>query len=546
MPTCLTCDSPVEPDHRFCPSCGAPLTPDLAAPGRKTITILFCDLEGFTRFGEQFDPETQLQVIGRYYDALRPVIRAHGGRPQKYIGDAIQALFGVPQLHEDDALRAARCALAMREALSALNPELGSHWNVHLRARYGIATGEVAVGSVDGQRFFALGDAVNVASRLETAAPLDEILVDANTARLLSGHARLGPAEPLALKGKAAPVLACRLLGLTPDADAAATRLVGRVAERTALHTALAAVSATRHGAVRTVVGPAGIGKSSVVRAFMREAEPHARVVFGRCLPYGEGVTLRPLAEIVERLAGGTGRRAIAAVMGDDEDAEDVAARISLAVGFTDGPVALDDVLWAARRLLEAAARVRPLVVVIEDIHWAEPTLVNLLDHVAASARDVPLLMVCLARPEWLEREDRIEGEIELALGPLSDPEAERLLDQAGEEQRTLTPERARRGRGKPAVPGAARRAGRGGRDDAPAGDGPGRAGRTRGRARLGRTRGDRLRVGRGSHVPGRRHRAPALRASCRHARRVPDRADRPRHDPRGRRRLPLLARAAA
>ncbi|MDA0179965.1 AAA family ATPase [Solirubrobacter phytolaccae] len=441
---CLTCDRAIEPDHRFCPRCGTALAPDAAAPGRKTITILFCDLEGFTSFGERFDPETQLQVIGRYYDALRPVIQAHGGRPQKYIGDAIQALFGVPQLHEDDALRAARCALAMREALTKLNVELGAQWGVTLRARYGIATGEVAVGSVDGQRFFALGDPVNVASRLETAAPLDQVLVDARTASLLDGHAVLGPAEPLRLKGKSAPVLACRLRGLIDhddDAHEAAPRaLVGRATELAALHAALDHACERRRATVRTVVGPAGIGKSSLVRRFMDEVEPRGRAVFGRCLPYGEGVTLRPLAEIVERLAGGTDRRTIAAVLGDDEDARRVAARISLGVGFTEGPVPFDEIVWAARRLLEAAARERPLVVVVEDVHWAAPTLVELLDHVAATAREVPLLIVGLARPEWRERADRITGEVTLPLGPLSAHEAERLLapeDALTAEQRT-------------------------------------------------------------------------------------------------------------
>src|SRR4051812_37433509 len=204
MPTCTTCGTSIAADARFCSGCGASIAPGDAVPTRKTVTVLFCDLTDFTPLTEQLDPESLHQVMARYFKAMRGAIEHHGGRVEKYIGDAIMAIFGVPQLHEDDALRAARCALEMRGALGELNRELESGWGVTLHARYGLSTGEVAFARVGHHPFFALGDAVNVAQRLETAAPPDEILVGPQTARLLRDLARLEPLEPLRLKGKAA------------------------------------------------------------------------------------------------------------------------------------------------------------------------------------------------------------------------------------------------------------------------------------------------------------------------------------------------------
>src|SRR6266536_738400 len=235
MPACPACGASNAADARFCSSCGASLAPDAALPTRKTVTILFSDLSGFTALTERLDPESLHEVMARYFNAMRAAIDHHGGRVEKYIGDAIMAVFGVPRLHEDDALRAARCALEMRDALTDLNRELQSGWGVTLHARYGISTGEVAFARVGAHPFFALGDAVNVAQRLETAAPADEILVGPQTARLLSRKVRLQPLEPLDLKGKAAPVAAWRLVGLLPLGEAArdapAARMVGRTRE---------------------------------------------------------------------------------------------------------------------------------------------------------------------------------------------------------------------------------------------------------------------------------------------------------------------------
>ena len=231
MQACSACGASNVADARFCSACGVPLASDPGTLTRKTVTILYSDLAGFTALGERLDPEPLHEVMARYFTAMRAAIDRHGGRVEKYIGDAIMAVFGVPHLHEDDALRAARCALEMRAALTALNRELESVWGVTLHARYGLSTGEVAFARVGAHPFFALGDAVNVAQRLESAAPADEVLINRQTARLLGGIARLQQLDPLTLKGKSEPVPAWRLVELLPADEAAGNappaRMVG-------------------------------------------------------------------------------------------------------------------------------------------------------------------------------------------------------------------------------------------------------------------------------------------------------------------------------
>jgi class 3 adenylate cyclase/tetratricopeptide (TPR) repeat protein len=412
------------------------------------VTVLFCDLTDFTPLTERLDPESLHEVMARYFRTMRSAVERHGGRVEKYIGDAIMAIFGVPQLHEDDALRAARCALEMRDTLSALNRELQSGWGVTLHARYGLSTGEVAFARVGAHPFFALGDPVNVAQRLETAAPPDEVLVGPQTARLLRDVARLQPMPRLTLKGKAEPVSAWLLLGMLPAGattrDPPTTGIVGRHRELRILHAALDDVAAERRSRSITVLGPAGVGKSSLVRRFVADAELSATAVFGRCLSYGEGITFWPLAEVVEQLAGGADEAAIADLLGDDEEGRWVAARVARAVGFAPGAASIEEIQLGVRRLLEAAARRRPLILVIEDIHWAEPTLLDVLEHVAGHARGVPLLVVCTARPELLTRRSTSPVADVVRLNPLSERESVTLLEQLDPTAELDAEERAR------------------------------------------------------------------------------------------------------
>jgi class 3 adenylate cyclase len=408
MPTCTTCGSPIAVDARFCARCGAPVEPGGSAPARKTVTVLFTDLTDFTPLTERLDPESLHQVMARYFTAMRSAIERHGGQVEKYIGDAIMAIFGVPQLHEDDALRAARCALEMRNSLGVLNRELRAGWSVTLHARYGICTGEVAFARVGQNPFFALGDPVNVAQRLETSAPPDEVLVGQETAHLLRDVAELEPMEPMALKGKAKPVSAYRLLAVAPTDDVprgpAAPGMVGRERELRVLRAALDDVTSERRSRAITILGPAGVGKSRLVRSFAAEAEALATVAVGRCLPYGEGITFWPLEQVVEQLAGRTREAAIATLLGDEREAQWLAARVARAIGWSSGSAQIDEIQLGVRRLVEAAARDRPLVLVIEDIHWAEATLLDVLDHIATHVTGVAFLLVSIARPELLAR----------------------------------------------------------------------------------------------------------------------------------------------
>jgi predicted ATPase/class 3 adenylate cyclase len=439
MPTCPRCGRAAPDEAAFCSACGARLTGNgpAAAQARKTVTVIFADVSGFTALGERLDPESLQQVIARYFAEMRQVVARHGGSVEKLIGDAVMAVFGVPVLHEDDALRAARAALEMRDALEVLNEALAQQWDVRLQTHTGLNTGEVVVSdSADGGSL-TYGDTVNVAQRLEAAAAPGEILVGSVTARLLQGVGRLTAVRPLRVKGKTDPVAAWRLLGIGEDerhTTGAAADLVGRDAELADLLTAYERVVAGRRPAMVTITGAAGIGKSRLARALVERLSDRAAVVAGRCLPYGEGITYWPLAEIVRRLAGRAEETAIAEAAGGGPEGQAIAERLVRVIGIATGGVPVEEAHWAARRLLEIRAAQRPLIVMIDDLHWAEPSLLDLVEHVVTLADEVPLLLICLARtelhdrrPTWFDHDGRTS---ELALGPLAPDDAATLLDQ--------------------------------------------------------------------------------------------------------------------
>jgi class 3 adenylate cyclase/tetratricopeptide (TPR) repeat protein len=420
---------------RFCSACGAPLggAYGRTVHSRKILTVMFADVVGFTSLAERIDPEALQLVMSRYIAEMRQIIVRHGGTIEKLMGDAIMVIFGVPVIHEDDAARAAQCALEMHSVLETLNEEIEARWGERLQIHIGLNTGEVMVGPGDDGQTMTYGDAVNVAKRLQEAAQ-GEILVGPLTAQLLDGVGHLTPVAAMQLKGKVAPVEAWRLRRTDEGSQRppGPTRaLVGRRDELATLRATFDRVVATATPAAVTVTGGAGIGKSRLVGELLDDVGDDAAVVAGRCLPYGEGITYWPLAEIVRRLAGRPEVSAIAEIAGGHEEAQTIARHVARVVGITPGTVAPDEAHWAVRRLLEIRAANRPLIVVIDDIHWAEPTLLDLLDHVATVARDVPLLLVCLTRPELLER-GGIPGASAsstiLALGPLPDEDAAELL----------------------------------------------------------------------------------------------------------------------
>src|SRR5215208_1008438 len=406
MPACARCGESNGGDAAFCGRCGARLTPDPApATARKVVTVLFSDVSGFTALGERLDPESLQQLMSRWFGETRRIVEHHAGTVEKYMGDAVMAVFGVPVVHEDDAVRAARAALEMHDTLGHLNDEIEQRWGVRLEIHTGLNSGEVVVGSAPGGDLSTVGDVVNVAQRLEASAPPGEVLVGQETARHLGELAELDAVDPLTLKGKSLPVSACRLRSVRSERAASPTRpsppFVGRDRELESLRGAFDEVVAARQPRLVTVVGPAGIGKSRLVAALLDHVRGQATAAVGRCLPYGDGITYWPVAEIVRGLAGAPTQPAVASLIGGSspyEESELIAARISGAAGFARGTVSVEEVQWAVRKLMERIARDRPLVIAFEDIHWAERSMLDLIDHVAAGSAEVPLLVVCLAR----------------------------------------------------------------------------------------------------------------------------------------------------
>ncbi|MDX6541673.1 MAG: hypothetical protein QOI71_3283, partial [Gaiellales bacterium] len=309
MLICASCGQTNPAEARFCFACGVGLD---GVPGgrdlRKTVTVLFSDVTGSTAIGELLDPETLRRLMQRWYDEMKAVCESHGGRVRELIGDAVMAVFGVPIVHEDDALRAVRAAADMRERLETLNDELERDFSLRLRSRTGVNTGEVIVREPDPTGALALGDAVNVAARLQGAAEPGEVLIGLATYGVVNDAVRVDMVEPLALKGKAGPVAAFRLVEVLPHAEALLRHfempLVGRELEFGQLRQAFQRAVRERRCHLVTVFGQAGIGKSRLSQEFARSVERDAGVLMGRCLSYGKGITYWPVREIVAQATG--------------------------------------------------------------------------------------------------------------------------------------------------------------------------------------------------------------------------------------------------
>jgi class 3 adenylate cyclase/predicted ATPase len=341
---------------------------------RKVVTVLFCDVVGSTALGESVDPEALQALLARYFERMSGIVEAHGGTVEKFIGDAVMAVFGVPVAHEDDALRACRAAVEMRDAL----PELG------VEGRVGVNTGEVLTGT---EERLATGDAVNVAARLEQAAEPGEVLIGGETLALVASAVEVGEERALELKGKGQPVAAYPLLAVREAAERShASRFVGRERELQQLVDAWDRALAGPRCELVTVVGDPGVGKSRLVAEALEQIS--ARVVRGGCLSYGEGITYWPVVEVVKQLDA----------LPSDEAA---ATAIGSLLGENDAGSGTDEIGWAFRKLLEDQA---PLVVVFDDIQWGEETFLKLVESTALLSTDAPLLLLCMARPELLDR----------------------------------------------------------------------------------------------------------------------------------------------
>lgn len=435
-------------EHRAEPGAGArpsPGAPDLgrappdadgAHSARRLVSIVFAEIAGSTGLAERLDPESMHSLLDRYSEVCGAVIERHGGMVEGFTGDSVVGVFGRAGVHEDDALRAVRAAVELREAGAALSAELERDPGVRLGMQLGVESGEVFVSAGARRSEFAAGDAFNVAARLEGTATEGEILLGDNVYRLVRGAVRAERLEPRSLRGRTAKVQVWRLLDLVADGEAiersARSWFVGRVPELAALRAAFARARDEQACQAVTVVGAAGIGKSRLARELVAEVASDATVLVGRCPSYGEGVTYRPLAEIVGQLGGDPRER-----VGELLDGEEPVARMVLgAIGLLRGAAQAEETVWAVRRMFERVARDRPLVVVVDDVQWAEAALLDLLEYLVAFSSGHAILLLCLTRPDLMEARPgwgapRPNTSL-LVLDALSEAEARQLVENAG------------------------------------------------------------------------------------------------------------------
>ncbi len=452
MASCPACGKELPGEFPFCPFCTAPLSEQPAAPvreERKVVSVLFCDLVGFTAASEAADPEDVRARIRPYHARLRSEIEGYGGTVEKFVGDAVMAVFGAPVAHEDDAERAVRAGLGILEAIGELNegdPDLD------LQVRVGINTGEavVALGARPEQgEGIVTGDVVNTAARIQGAAPVNGVAVGEQTFRATSRVFEYEPLEPARLKGKAEPLSlwvarAARARFGTDISRQYTTPLVGRELEKPLLIGTFERAAQQRSVQLVTVVGEPGVGKSRLVAelfAYLKTKPELTRWRQGRCLPYGEGITFWALGEIVKAEAGILESDSVevaaakleAAVSPEEPERQWLLQRLGPLVGVEAGsPAERQELFTAWRRFLEGLAAARPSVLVFEDLHWADEALLAFLEHLAEWAEGVPLLMLCTARPELYERHPGWAGGIRNAttinLPPLSDKETAELV----------------------------------------------------------------------------------------------------------------------
>lgn len=401
---CTSCATEIPSGARFCPGCGTPQHREIHET-RKTVTIVFCDLSGSTAMSERIDAESLRGVLLRYFELMSSCLVRHGGTVEKYIGDAVMAVFGIPVVHEDDALRAVRAASEMCAAVVTLNEDLVREVGVRIAIRVGVNTGEVvAVDGATGGQALVAGEAVNVAARLEQHSGPGTVLLGHSTYRLVNGAVLADEVPPLTVKGKSEPVRAWRLREVLPGTPPVPRRfdvpLLGRELETSQLALLLSGVRRTRSCHICTVFGDPGIGKTRLVQEFVATVPSgEAYVATGACPAYDAG-TLAPFDSVLTGLLGVAGLADLPEAFADVP-----AAAATLAGVLRDGATGTDaeDAFWAIRVAIEAVARQRTVIVVIDDLQWASPGLLDLLTHLADRLHGVPVMFLCLARVELLD-----------------------------------------------------------------------------------------------------------------------------------------------
>ena len=439
-------------------ACGARLAAAFGSDERKPVSILFTDVAGSTSLAERLEPEAVRRVMLSYFEAASRVVERHGGTVEKFIGDAVMAVFGVPIAFEDHAERAVRAALELQDELDRLNAELQRGWGVQIAIRTGVNSGEVVAGDASAGQALVTGDPVNVAARLQQAAAAGETLIGEGTRQLVGETVEAEPLAPLRLRGKSQTVAAWRLIATGAGRAADAGPMLGRDDQLRVLREAFERVAYERSPQRVVVVGAPGIGKTRLVREAGDALSERASVLVGRCLPYGEGITFWALGEIVRQLAGGEDpRAALERALAPDPRAALLAERVLQAAGLEEATTSREDLTAAVRDFFTELSRRRPLVLVLEDLHWADPALLDLVEHLLEHSTGTPLLLVCVARQELLDERPawgrETHDSVMLELGPLSPADTRALIrgllpaDVATEEVREQL---ARRAEGNP------------------------------------------------------------------------------------------------
>ncbi|MFC1411293.1 adenylate/guanylate cyclase domain-containing protein [Streptacidiphilus sp. N1-12] len=440
---CGTCGSDSVAESRFCSMCGASLAAGAHGSDiRRHVVILFADLEGFTSLSEGLDPEVLRAVMDRYFRLCSQLIWNYGGTTEKFIGDAVMAVFGIPLSREDDALRAVRSAVGIVTELQELNRELISEYGIDLSVRIGVFSGPVSASYDLGGDFRIVGDTVNTASRLQSSARPNEVLVGESVAQVVRARMALEEVDPLRVKGKEAPLRAWRVLSDGPSEEAVAVRsapLIGRDAELQQLRHTYDSALLRGRGCMVTLLGPPGIGKSRLAAEFQESVADTPgggpTVLLGHVHSYGKGMTYRPIAEMLESAKGAW---AAFQVKGDKDPVARQAAEYLQGISRRDDGLAhgaeVEDISWALRVFLGSIADRGPLVLVWEDLHWAEPTLLDVIEYLSEELGDLPVMHICLARSELLELRPSWSGgrpgAVTLELLPLSEDETRYLVSE--------------------------------------------------------------------------------------------------------------------
>jgi class 3 adenylate cyclase/tetratricopeptide (TPR) repeat protein len=454
MRICPSCNVEVAESGRYCSACGTRLQVSASAQRQElqAITVVFCDLVDSTGLTTGLELLPLQRTLDRFYEMAQRIFIGHGGQVGTRGGDGFMGVFGIPTAHDDDALRAVRAAAELQDGMSVLSAEVRERHNLPLAARIGINTGRVLIRS-EGSSVEELvtGPPVILARRLEDNADPGGILIGEETYALVRDAVRADRSEPLQLKGFQEPVVAWRVNEVVPDVPGRIRRLdrpiIGRWLEQRLLWDLFERTIADRCCHLVAVLGPAGIGKSKLVEEFVQALGSQAMVLRGHCLPYGDSVTFWPIMEVVTQAAGiaptdpeEVAYERLAAPLRDSDRAREITLRVAHLIGLEARAGLPGDSFSALQAYLEALARRHPVVVFIDDMHWAEPSLLDAIEHIAEHAKG-PIMLLCLARPdELLRRRDRWPGwkpnTFSISLAPLGDEESEKLVEGLLEGQR--------------------------------------------------------------------------------------------------------------